>query len=158
MSAITKLRARNYPGSLPTTKQRSLASSNLGHLESFDSIWNWFHEPVQTYSRKESVFGNARIADAKTYYKLIVDLPGLTNECVQVDLKDEKLLVEAKKPLADNEEKLIYGAEPETDVRLEFRLPKTANLDSVTAKVENGRLEVVVKKTPAAETRSIPIE
>lgn len=101
-------------------------------------------------------------ADARedaTGYALDIDLPGVAPESVDVLTEDGILTVKgarASRPVAEGERALFSETGRGEFVR-RFRLPKTANLQAVTASYTNGVLAVRVAKLVPAQPNKVPV-
>lgn len=94
--------------------------------------------------------------------ELIVELPGMTAEDVQLSLKGDSLIVSGERSDTTTREEGSYrvrerrlGAFQRT-----FNLPPGANRDNIKAQFDNGVLTVSIPRTAEAdiETRAIPIK
>jgi len=90
------------------------------------------------------------------------DLPGLKKEEVQVQLEDGRTLSisgQRKKEQVQKTDTWHRVERSSGQFLRKFRLPENANLDRITAKVENGVLTVLVPKEEkkAIKSRSIEI-
>ena len=88
--------------------------------------------------------------------RLSFDLPGMKREDFSVEVRDGMLTVEGKREsLQQNEvgfSEKCYG-----NFRRSFALPKSADSEAVTAKFEDGVLDVVVAKRQEALAKRIEI-
>jgi HSP20 family molecular chaperone IbpA len=101
------------------------------------------------------------IDDLGTEYLISVPLPGRTKEDVKVSLINKNINVEAKKPkIPEKEGKEVKEKEEECcgfpsrgfrfiDVNMDIPLPTDADETSVSSKMGNGLLKILVTKKPA---------
>lgn len=104
---------------------------------------------------------NLDVADHDEEYVVTVDLPGYTNDEVDVRVTDHTLHVEADHETAEEEsdEHYIRRERHHRSVNRQVRLPETAETDAVTASMNHGVLTVTVPKAePAARGHRIEIE
>jgi HSP20 family molecular chaperone IbpA len=101
------------------------------------------------------------IDDLGTEYLITVPLPGRTKEDVNVSLINRNINVEAKKPkISEKEGKDVKEKQEECcgfpsrgfrfiDVNMDIPLPADADENSVSSKMGNGLLKILVSKKPA---------
>jgi HSP20 family protein len=132
--------------------------------EFFDSLWDWgaFGFPRRTLSTLEG--SPMRIEEAVEANNLIVraELPGVDPEKdVQITVDDGMLTIKAERRTQEKKEQnggyrseFHYGR----FVR-RVRVPKDADLDSLSASYKDGVLEVhlPLKGEPASTARTIPV-
>eukprot|EP00834_Sanchytrium_tribonematis_P007090 NODE_592_length_5620_cov_0.720884.p5 type:complete len:109 gc:universal NODE_592_length_5620_cov_0.720884:4800-5126(+) len=90
------------------------------------------------FQLREKRFDNARVQmkTEEDYYKYYVDLPGYLKDNVDLEVKDQAIHLKATD-------------EKRPEVEKTFSLERDADKTNVTAKLENGVLEVFVVRTPA---------
>lgn len=94
-----------------------------------------------------------------TGYSIHMDLPGVSPESVEVLAEDSTLTVRGNRParaLADNE-RLIFAEPVAGEFVRRFRLPKSADLQAVTASSANGVLQVRIAKVEPAQPRRVRV-
>lgn len=130
------------------------------------TIPNWFSQmygPVQRFGDKLAAFfaPNAEAASAIDYYEISVELPGVPDEDVKVEVHDGRLTVSGEKQSKREEEGKSYFFSEITYGRFQrsFRLPPDADEDRISATHKDGVLTIKVAKAKPAETsaKSIPI-
>ena len=101
------------------------------------------------------------IDDLVTEYLITVPLPGRTKEEVKVSLINKNINVEAKKPnISEKEGKDVKETQEECcgfftrgfrfiDVNMDIPLPADADENTVSSKMGNGLLKILVTKKPA---------
>ncbi len=95
----------------------------------------YFKEFAQELDKLENDYNlNIQCKEEDDKYVVYLDLPGFSKDQVVVDIMDRELKVEATK-----EEKKIKKS---------FILPKQVDREHVSAKMENGVLEIVLAKIP----------
>ena len=99
------------------------------------------------------------IREDKEGYELLVDLPGMGPDDVELTVEGGNLTITGERPMPEglkNDEyrriERAYGA-----FRRVFTLPKGANQDSIEAHVEHGMLKVRVPKPVAELPRKIKV-
>ena len=91
-------------------------------------------------------------------YLLVVEVPGVRGDDVQLEIEDDLLRLRAERKVADPAEELRahrfeFGA---TAYERAFRLGDEIDRDGIEASLEHGLLKLTLPKR-APETRSIPI-
>ena len=115
----------------------------FGNLdEFFNQAFNFGPNPV------------SRVPDSYRYetdehYRLRLDLPGFSKEDINLSLEDGQLKVSAK---TESEDAF------RTEFDRVFDLPEDANPDEVTAKLEDGVLDLVIQKVAETEPAVRTIE
>lgn len=84
-----------------------------------------------------------------TGYWVRADLPGVTAEALQVELKGQVLTLEGAAAVRSQRRPVRY--------RRAFLLPKDADAAALTAQLEQGVLDVRIGKLPAAQPRRIEV-
>lgn len=90
---------------------------------------------------------------------LEADVPGATQEGIDITVENGELTI-ALKHKGDGEAKSSYFVRERRpgSVARTFRLPETADLDKVEAKLANGVLTLRVPKKEEAKPRQIPVK
>lgn len=83
---------------------------------------------------------------------LELPLPGFTKEEIKVSVDEDYLVVHAKQ--VDNEDKARYKAK---ETKLSVCIPKSAVLDTMTSRYENGVLCITVETDDRARKLDIPV-
>ena len=106
------------------------------------------------------------IPDADMYettngYMIMMDVPGIPQEQLDISIKDNILTIASKKAEQNEQPKdevkyLLCERHSQTFKR-SFCLPKDANADETSAKLENGVLTIAIAKKEEAQPRTINI-
>jgi HSP20 family protein len=131
----------------------------------FDVMVSLFdNSPATSFARDARAVASTNVdwKETSTEHVFKADLPGLRKEEVQVQIEDGRTLSisgQRKKEEVQKSDTWHRVERSSGQFMRKFRLPENANLDRVTAKVEDGVLTVVVPKEEkkAAQTRSIEI-
>lgn len=91
-------------------------------------------------------------------YLLEAELPGLSEEDVEVSVEDTLLTISAKKASSEEERRYLIRERAVGEFRRSFVLPKDADSSNIEARFKNGVLTLTVKKLPEAKPRQIKIE
>lgn len=106
------------------------------------------------------------VLQKKDSYVLMMDLPGKTEEDVEITLKNDVLTIASaeneKKDDAAGEEKDIWlirerHASPDAKFRRTFTLPKDIDTGKVSASFKNGVLSVTIGRKEEAQEQKIKI-
>jgi len=100
------------------------------------------------------------IREAKDHFCLTMDLPGVDPKAIEVAMEKEWLVVSGERKALDAKEdgegyhrqERVQGA-----FMRRFKLPETADASEISAKSENGVLEIVIKKRAEQLPRRITI-
>ena len=126
-----------------------LFGNTLSHWNEFDEIANQmfkqFCTPVGMNTRRP----NWNVTTTEKGWNVEIEMPGLTKEDISIELKNNSILISEIK---DEESETRYE-------NLRYALPKTADKESISAKMENGILNLSVFKTEIEnDTRTIDID
>ena len=130
--------AAGRPRSFGETWQRQQSSIGLGH-----SFWRPATDVVET----------------ATEVIVLVELPGVDHEQLDVLLYEDALIVEGERRLPAHAAGVYHAAEiRQGQVRLELPLPAQIDPEQVDARYERGLLEMrLVKRSASERSVSIPI-
>jgi HSP20 family molecular chaperone IbpA len=98
------------------------------------------------------------IEDANNLY-IYADMPGADEKGVNITLENDVLTIEAQVPETSFEKRTAtYTEYRDGDYRRAFTLNESFDRDRIEARMKNGVLSVVLPKSEAVKTRSIPIK
>lgn len=90
---------------------------------------------------------------------LTADLPGVTTETLELQVQDNKLTIFGRvPPLVPAGAKLLHQEFQPGDFLRSFILSDEVDYDRITAKLNNGVLEVSLPRMPRAEPRRIQVD
>lgn len=114
----------------------------------------------------KSTMPRVDVSEKKDAYTLVMELPGLTEEDFELNLKDRVLTIESKMKDAKTEKKeekaasdsvyLIHERRPMNFAR-SFTMPEDIDQEKVTASFKNGLLEIVIPRKAETQTKRIAI-
>jgi len=141
--------ARYEPWTLMNQLQQELARTfddRLGRAERGSSIVEWV--PAVDIREEDSRF------------VLRADLPGVEPKDIEVTMEDGVLTLRGKRELEEREEREGYRRVERVSGQFfrRFTLPDTANTEAISAKSQQGVLEVNIPKQPKVQPRRIAIE
>lgn len=94
------------------------------------------------------------------HYIVSAELPGFTEEEVDITLNDNLMVISAQKKEEENQEnapKYLIRERAEGQFKRSFALPKDADRDSIKATLKEGLLNLTIGKKPEAKPMSIKI-
>lgn len=99
------------------------------------------------------------IAESGDSYRLEAELPGFSSSEVEVKVKENLLIIDAKQA-ETSEEKLSFLNRERIrgNRRRSFTLPEDIDKDIIEAEMKNGLLEIVLKKQPKAQPLNIKVQ
>lgn len=99
----------------------------------------------------------ADLLESDDAYKLVIDLPGVTDETLDVRVRDGKLDIEARRRKDVPPEFRYVEEERPLFLDVELPLPPDATGAEASASMERGVLTLSLPKRTAVPERSIPI-
>lgn len=130
------------------------------------SAWNansQFEKEVEKYfdvfSKSDYFAPACEILDEEKFYSISLDIPGLTKDEIDIEVKDNRLHI-------TGERKATYNTEKDNVLRTErrygkfsrvFSIPQNVNVEAIEAKFENGVLDLTIPKEEKSQTRKISI-
>lgn len=89
---------------------------------------------------------------------LVVDMPGVAQDGVAVNLEKRELIIEGKRARAVGEGSPLVVESEDLDYRRSFVLPQSIDADKIAAELKQGVLRVRVPKAIAAKPRQIQVK
>ncbi len=116
--------------------------------------WSQFYAPVRQFGERVAEFfsPSSEAATTDENYEITVELPGVGEEDIAVEVHDGRLTVSGEKRAAKEEKgknyyfsERVYGSFSRA-----FRLPEDADTDNITANHKDGVLTVTIRKLAPA--------
>lgn len=106
-----------------------------------------FHAPV------------CEITDREKQYSLSLDIPGMREQDISIEVKDNQLFVtgERKFEAQSDKDQVLRTERRYGKFQRVFTLPQNVNADNIQASFEHGVLDIVLPKEEKAQTRKITI-
>ena len=125
----------------------------------FKDLTRGLFEPAATTTRTD-FSPRVEVYDNGDYYGLSVDIPGIPQESLDIEVDGENLVLsgERKKNERENAKSSFYTEKSYGIFKRRIRLPKNAQGTEVEASVENGVLEIKVPKTAQALPKKVQIK
>jgi HSP20 family protein len=139
------------------------ASCHTNTTSPFSSpLAHWFNEPFE-YSQKpageHTYQPRVDIVHSKNFSRLEFELPGVSKEAVNVEVKEQVLTVTAdckSRELKEDEEYYLQECR-KGKFKRQFRLGNHLNVNEVDAQFENGILSLTIKKKEESLSKKINI-
>lgn len=111
------------------------------------------------FSRTNSFSPACEIRDEEKNYLISVDVPGLSKEELEIEVKENQLHVTGERKQKERSEKdsLLRSERRYGRFSRAFTLPQNVNTDAIEARFENGVLEIAIPKEEKAQARKITI-
>lgn len=141
-----------------------------------DSLWDFMSEVEkafdQAWSNSDSTTRNQRDNELQTFapavdlhetkdnYLISVDLPGIDQNDIKVDVEDGRLTVSGERTRQESKEDGMFRRFEKSYGRFvrTFQLPQNIDESKIQARSENGVLEIMIPKTELAKPRSVQVE
>ena len=134
----------------------------LSGLHRFSRVFDdrYTNHDVPASSDNSSWVPAVDIRELQDSFNVLVDIPGVTSKDVDVTVDKGTLTIRGSKTTESNSEaKGFKRLERSTGTFLRsFTLPETADGEHITAKVDNGVLEVSIPKTEKSKPLSISVD
>lgn len=142
-----------------STRKRSPLMTNDLYTD-MDRIFKHMFGAAETEKSKVDFRPEWDVAESEQGYELNLELPGLANEDIDIEVVDETLIVRGEKKIerkADGKQFLhVERRQGKFERRLKFPLP--VDFESVEARLNNGLLVVSIPKVEQAKSRKIEIQ
>ncbi|MEW5850077.1 MAG: Hsp20/alpha crystallin family protein [Myxococcota bacterium] len=149
---------RGEPSSLPTP---------FGLTDPFQmmrDLWNWDPfagmTPFRAAERATVYTPNFDVKETKDAYIFRADLPGVTEDDIDISLSGNRLTISGKREEEERQEGERYFCYERSygSFTRSFTLPEDVDVDNVNADFSNGVLKVMVPKAPEAQPKKISLK
>lgn len=127
-------------------------------------VWNteWEKEVDKLFDvfSKQDFFAPAcEILDGEKSYSVSLDMPGIKEEDIDIEVKDNHLSISAERKSESRTDKdnVLRTERRYGKYSRVFSLPQNVNPEAIEAKFTNGVLEVVLPKEEKSQSRKIAI-
>ncbi|HEU0030559.1 MAG TPA: Hsp20/alpha crystallin family protein [Kofleriaceae bacterium] len=117
-------------------------------LDELDRAWT-------TSRARSSSWPHFDIEDRDDEVLLVADVPGMTDDHLDITVQGQLLTVRGERPYGDG--RYVYRTRPSGQFVRQFQLAPGADLDRIEAHVEHGVLVIRVPKTDAMKPRKIKL-
>ena len=100
------------------------------------------------------------VREVEDEYLMEVELPGLTDKDIELNVEDNILTLSSKKEESKEEKKNVYLIRERRNLEFArtFVLPKDVDRDKIKGEFKNGLLVVSIHKKPEAKPRKIDVK
>ncbi|MCQ2582630.1 MAG: Hsp20 family protein [Treponema sp.] len=135
----------------------------MNELSLFNSLFNDFLDAAPaTYYRNAYYSPKVDVKDEENGYTLEMELPGRTENDVNIELDKENLTIASKTECTksekkDKKENYILKERTTCDFKRKFTLPADVDSETITASFKNGILTINMQKKPIPSPKVIQI-
>lgn len=130
-----------------------------------ESVWDFMSEVEKAFDEMSRSPGRSTFTPAvdlqetKDAYLVSMDLPGVPEKEIKIDVQHGRLTVSGERTRETNKEEGGFRRFERVHGRFErtFSLPQNVNQEKISARFENGVLEIQVPKAELAKSRTIAI-
>lgn len=124
--------------------------------------WSQFYRPIRQFGERvaELFSPSSEASAAEDYYEITVELPGVAESDISVEVHDRRLTISGEKKAAREEKgknyyfsERVYGAFSRA-----FQLPVDADVEKIMATHKDGLLTVKIAKTRPEKAKAKKIE
>lgn len=151
MTGLTRTRTRN----------RALNDLQSEIDRVFDRFFPSRDQDEDGSSRQQPVWRpRMDLIETDDAYRIHLDMPGLNKEDLNINYKNNQLVISGERTSEQTEEGEEYVRVERSfgHFRRSFTLPRTVNEDEITASYDNGVLTISVPKTEKVKPREIEIQ
>ena len=129
----------------------------------YDPLYNLAHrlwEPTLSSADTQHLTPAADVLEEENAWVFRVDMPGVVKDNIHVEIDGDHLVVSGERHENTKEKQNGYTYIERVDGVFErrFALPNTTNKDKISAKIQNGVIEIRVEKLSEVKPRRISIE
>jgi HSP20 family protein len=126
----------------------------------FDDLWTNPKPSAGEPRFTNLVTPPADVHETKDFYLLTLDLPGIAQSDIKIDVQDGYLKISGERHREERKEEGLFKRYERSSGTFQrsFQLPQHVDEGKIQARMENGVLEVMVPKAEVAKPRSIKIE
>jgi HSP20 family molecular chaperone IbpA len=101
----------------------------------------------------------ADVTDDGEVFRIVMELPGVAKEGLEIELKDEVLRIRGQRPAPSEKEKmLVDGRHASRVFERQFTLGREIDREQVNARLENGLLTLVLPRRAEVKPQRIQVE
>lgn len=113
----------------------------------------------QTSGRSESLVPSVDVTDDGEVFRIVMELPGVSKEGLEVELKDDVLRIRGQRPAQSEKEKLLVdGRHAARGFERQFTLGREIDREKVVARLENGLLTLTLPRRAEVKPQQIQVE
>jgi HSP20 family protein len=146
---------------LPMTRRNGNGSNLLtqGSYPRFDTLFNQVFGEDGGFEAVAANWANAPMAiwEDEDHIYIEVDAPGVAESDIDLTLHQNVLTIKGSRKAAEGR-KHIYNSRGFGSFERTVRLPETVGSEGVEAKMKDGVLSLVLRKTPEAKPKKITVQ
>jgi len=123
-----------------------------------DRVLETWLGPNGATKRAETAAAAADVIDDGDGFRIVVDMPGVTPEGLEIELEKDDLRVTGKRPVLDSEKLLVDGRRASLPFERHFTLGKDVDRDNIKAKLEHGVLTIALPRRAEVKPQRIEVE
>jgi len=126
-------------------------------------VENWIKKLKRALSRNGEeinlLIPPADVLELSDQYKILLDLPGVGKDELQVLVKDQELYIKAKKTFAKlgSKEEFIAQESGPGEYFRKLQLPDEIDQEKIQAQLKNGVLEIILPKKAPSQVRTVEV-
>ncbi|NQW01527.1 MAG: Hsp20/alpha crystallin family protein [Rhodospirillales bacterium] len=136
--------------------------SELSSATAANDWWSHLYGPMRQLGQRvaELFQPNSEAATTKDYYEISVELPGVSEDQISIEVHDHRLTVTGEKQSSHEEagKSFYFSERTYGSFRRDFRLPADADADNIMATHKDGVLEIKVAKTAPEDSKAKSIK
>lgn len=141
-----------------STSTSDVAIRNLERLIGRDPLLRDLVHPVLPHVKRNARFSpDVDVIETEDAWLVILEVPGVPRQALQVDLDGSKLVVRGEKP-ARAPGRTPVAERSTGPFERTFLVPFQVDPTAIRARLELGQLTITLPRTGAAGKRSVPIE
>ncbi len=152
------------PQCTPTNRVRNQLSQGTGlagfpQLAEVDSVLQQFFGPGRPVTNSKLAWqAPASLWETETDYHVEVEAPGVSSEHVDISVEKDELTISLERKVDETDRAYLHNERSFGTVTRTVKLPETADLETVEAKLNSGILSLTIAKRPEAKPRKIEVK
>jgi HSP20 family protein len=119
--------------------------------------WEREFEHLFNFSREDQWSPTVEIREEEKFFAVSVDVPGLKKEEIEIEIKDNRLVVSGERKRTPDPEKILRSERRYGKFSRIFTLPQDVDTEAIEARFEDGVLSVVLPKLEKMRPKKITI-
>src|SRR5262245_55570012 len=107
--------------------------------------------------RKEFVTPAADVTDDGEVFRIVMDMPGVTRDGLEVELENDVLRVRGKRPAVEREHLVVDGRGADRPFERRFTLGKDVDRSNIKARLENGVVTITLPRRAEVKPHRIEV-
>jgi HSP20 family protein len=121
------------------------------------SIEKEFERIFDVFTKSDNFAPQCEIIDEEKSYSISLDIPGLSKEDIELEVKDNHLFISGERKTTNSGKDVLRSEKKYGKFSRIFALPKNVNTDGIEARFANGVLEVILPKEEKSQPKKISI-